>query len=158
MEDMPENDVVKEHHNWNGFLHAPDPQRLCDIHSGHQDPTSCSQDPPLSEGPVSDVPVSVLPGELTGSATKFHSYPHKFCEIIKHAKQLAQCEAALDPFPIKTLFLDKSAMYITEAITKHTEKVYWFHLVCIVLPSMNTLFTENGQDIGLSTTKTSVSW
>ena len=66
--------------------------------------------------------MSVLPGELTGSATKFRSYPHKFHEIIEHAKQLAQCEAALNPFPIKLLFLDKSAMYITEAIAKHAEK------------------------------------
>ena len=61
-------------------------------------------------------------GELTGPATKFRSYPHKFREIIERAKQLAQCEAALDPFPIKTSFLDKSAMYITEAIAERTEK------------------------------------
>ena len=122
VEDMPKNDVVKEHHHQNGFLCAPDPQWLCNIFSGHQDPTSCSQDPLLSEDPVSDVPVSVPPGELTGLAIKFHSYPHKFCEIIKHAKQLAQCKAALDPFPIKALFLDKSAMYITKAIAEHAEK------------------------------------
>ncbi|KIM65650.1 hypothetical protein SCLCIDRAFT_112427, partial [Scleroderma citrinum Foug A] len=43
-------------------------------------------------------------------------------EIIERAKQLAQCDAALDPFPIKALFLDKSAMYITEAIAEHAEK------------------------------------
>ena len=66
--------------------------------------------------------MSVPPGELTGSATKFRSYPHKFREIIEHAKQLAQCEASLNPFPIKSLFLDKSAMYITEAIAERAEK------------------------------------
>ena len=113
--------VVEEHHHRNGFLHAPDPQRLCDICLGHQD-SPLSQDPPLSEGPVSGVPVSALPGELTGSTTKFRSYPHKFREIIKRAKQLVQCDAALDPFPIKALFLDKSAMYITEVIAERTEK------------------------------------
>lgn len=119
---MLEVDVVEEHHRQNGFPRAPDPQRLRDIRSGHQDPTSCSHDPPLSEAPVSDVPMSMPPGELTGSATKFRSYPHKFREVIERAKQLAQCEAALDPFPIKALFLDKSAMYITEAIAERAEK------------------------------------
>ena len=118
---MPQTDVVEEHHCRNGFPHAPDPQRLCDIRSGHQDPPF-SQDLLLSEGPVSGVPVSVPPGELTGSATKFHSYPHKFHEVIEHAKQLVQCNAALEPFPIKALFLDKSGMYITEAIAECTEK------------------------------------
>ena len=120
-EDTPKIDVVEEHHHRNGFPRAPDPQRLCDIRSGHQDPLF-SQDPPLSEAPVSGVLMSVPLSELTGPATKFRSYPHKFCKIIECAKQLAQCEAALDPFPIKALFLDKSAMYITEAITKHTKK------------------------------------
>ena len=62
--------------------------------------------------------MSVPLGELTGPATKFCSYPHKFREIIECAKQLAQCEAALDPFPIKASFLDKS----TEAIAERTEK------------------------------------
>ena len=120
-EDMPKTDVVEEHHHRNGFLCTPDPQRLCNIHSGHQDPPF-SQDLPLSEGPVSGVPMSVPPGELTGLATKFHSYPHKFHKVIERAKQLAQCDAALEPFPIKALFLDKSGMYITEAIAERTEK------------------------------------
>ena len=119
-EDTPETDVVKEHHCRNGFPRAPDPQQLCDICSGHQDFTF-SQDP-LSESLVSGAPMSVPPGELTGLATKFHSYLHKFHEIIERAKQLAQCEATLNPFPIKLLFLDKSTMYITEAITEHAEK------------------------------------
>ena len=66
--------------------------------------------------------MSVLPGELTGLATKFRSYPHKFHKIIERAKQLAQCEATLNPFLIKLLFLDKSTMYITEAIAEHAEK------------------------------------
>ena len=118
---MPKTDVVEEHHRQNGFPHTPDPQWLCNIRSGHQDPPF-SQDLPLSEGPVSGVPVSVPPGELTGSATKFRSYPHKFCEVIEHAKQLVQCDATLEPFPIKALFLDKSGMYITEAIAEHMEK------------------------------------
>ena len=120
-EDMPKIDVVDEHHRWNGFPCTPDPQRLCDIRSGHQDPLF-SQDLPLSEAPVSGVLMSVPLGELTGPATKFCSYPHKFREIIECAKQLAQCEAALDPFPIKASFSDKSAMYITEAIAERTEK------------------------------------
>jgi len=89
--------------------------------SGHQDPPF-SQDPPLSKGPVSGISVSVPPGELTGPATKFCSYPHKFHKVVERAKQLAQCNAALDPFPIKALFLDKSSMYITEAIAEHAEK------------------------------------
>lgn len=119
-EDTPKTDVVEEHHRRNGFPRAPDPQRLCDIRSAHQDPPF-SQDPPLSEGPVSGIPVSP-PGELTGPATKFRSYPHKFREVVERAKQLAQCDAALDPFPIKALFLDKSSMYITEAIAERAEK------------------------------------
>ena len=43
--------------------------------------------------------VSSPPGELNGSVTKLHSYPYKFREIIEQAKQLAQCGAALDPYP-----------------------------------------------------------
>ena len=44
--------------------------------------------------------IPIPPGELSGSATKLHSYPHKFWEIIERAKQLAQCGAATDPFPV----------------------------------------------------------
>ena len=67
--------------------------------------------------------ISTPPGELSGSATKLHSYPYKFREIIKRAKQLAQCGAATDPFPGRSWFVnEKSAEYITEAIAEHEAK------------------------------------
>jgi len=102
-EDTPKTDVVEEHHHRNGFPCTPDPQWLCDICSGHQDPPF-SQDPPLSEGPVSGIPVSVPPGELTGLATKFCSYPHKFHEVVECAKQLAQSSVKIH-FAYLTYFI-----------------------------------------------------
>ena len=67
--------------------------------------------------------IPIPPGELSGSATKLRSYPHKFQEIIERAKQLAQCSAATDPFPVQLWFVEeKSAEYITKAITEHEAK------------------------------------
>ena len=67
--------------------------------------------------------VSSPPGELNGSATKLHSYPYKFREIIERAKQLAQCGAALDPYPNRAWFVDeKGPVYMTEAIAECMEK------------------------------------
>ena len=66
---------------------------------------------------------TIPPCELTGHPTKLRSYPPKFHEVIKHAKQLAQCAAAAtDPFPSHSLFVnEKSAQYITEVIAEHEE-------------------------------------
>ena len=66
---------------------------------------------------------STSPGELSGSATKLHSYPYKFREIIKQAKQLAQCGAATDPFPSWAWFIgEKCSEYIAEVIAEYEEK------------------------------------
>ena len=67
--------------------------------------------------------MSSPPGELNGSATKLCSYLYKFHEIIEQAKQLAQCGAALDPYPNRAWFVDeKGPVCVTEAITEHMEK------------------------------------
>jgi len=85
----PQTNVIKEHHRRNRFPRAPDPKRLRDIREGQ--PTSVqdvASDNLLSadiEHPNLDVTeqVSSPPGELNGSATKLHSYPYKFHEIIE---------------------------------------------------------------------------
>ncbi|KIM62571.1 hypothetical protein SCLCIDRAFT_24875 [Scleroderma citrinum Foug A] len=125
----PQTNIIEEHHHQNCFPHAPDPKRLCNIREGQ--PTSV-QDVALDnllstdiEHPNLDVTeqVSSPPGELNGSVTKLHSYPYKFHEIIKRAKQLAQCGTALDPYPNRVWFVDeKGPVYVTEAITEHMEK------------------------------------
>ncbi|KAF8549226.1 hypothetical protein OG21DRAFT_1488716 [Imleria badia] len=91
---------------------------------------------PDTEGPVADATngSSVPPAELSGTATKLHSYPYKFREVIERAKQFAQCGAAIDPFPSRAWFIDeKSSAYITEAIAERNEQGvfippgYWPH-------------------------------
>ncbi|KAF8546251.1 hypothetical protein OG21DRAFT_1491437 [Imleria badia] len=69
-----------------------------------------------SQAPSSSDPL----GPLTGSPTKLRAYPHKFREVIKHAKQIAQCQCALiDPFPNCSDFIDrKSGEHFTEAIAE----------------------------------------
>ena len=125
----PQTDVIEEHNRRNCFPHAPDPKRLRDICKGQ--PTSVqdvASDNLLSadiEHPNLDVAeqVSSPPGELNGSATKLRSYPYKFREIIERAKQLAQCGAALDPYPNRAWFVDeKGPVYMTEAIAECMEK------------------------------------
>jgi len=65
----------------------------------------------------------IPPGELSGPATRFCSYPYRFHEVIKWAKQLAHCGGATDPFPSQAWFIDeKSTVYITEAIAEREEK------------------------------------
>lgn len=162
-------DVVREHHRRNRLPRAPDPQRLHDIHrrqvSG--DPLApLPRDTPLDEDPSALHPDTddlaadatiVPPGELSGSATKLRSYPYKFREIIERAKQFAQCGAATDPFPNRAWFIDeKSPAYITEAIVEREEQgVYIPPGVSCVAPT-NWRLTDNGQDTGHTTAKTSV--
>ena len=96
-------DVVEEHHHRNCFPHAPNPQELGAVRQ--ELPTSLaqkrSQSPTDLLKPDPDVAeqASILVGELSGQPTKLHSYPFKFHEIIECTKQLAQCGAALNPFP-----------------------------------------------------------
>ena len=128
-----ETDVVEEHHHWNRFPHAPDPQWLHDIWQSHGAVAPFSQDA-MPTGQPSGTPtgcipdaaeqMSIPPGELTGHPTKLCSYPPKFHEVIKHAKQLAQCAAAaMDPFPSRSSFVnEKSTQYITEVIAERKEK------------------------------------
>ena len=129
-----ETDVVEEHHRWNHFPHAPDPQQLCDVRSGH----SSSQATPMddspnvpstqshdTEGPSPNVTeqLQVPLGELSGPVTKLCSYPPKFRKIIEWAKQLAHCGAAKNPYPPQAWFVEEqSAMYFTEAIVECEEK------------------------------------
>ena len=120
-------DVVEEHHCRNCFPRAPNPQELGAI--CQELPTSLarkrSQSPTDLLKPDPDVAeqASILVGELSGQPTKLRSYPFKFREIIERAKQLAQCGAALDPFPSRAWFIEeKSAEYITEVIAERKEK------------------------------------
>ena len=96
-------DVIKEHHHHNCFPHAPNPQELHGIHQvlSASFPRKRSSSPIDVLKPDPDVTecVSIPAGELSGQPTKLCSYPFKFCEIIEQAKQLAQCGAAVDPFP-----------------------------------------------------------
>ena len=79
--------------------------------------------------------VSSPPGELNGSVTKLHTYLYKFREIIERAKQLAQCSAALDPYPNRAWFVDeKGPVYVTEAITEHC-RAGWLAVCTTVLCS-----------------------
>ena len=132
-----ETDVVEEHHCWNSFPHAPDPQRLHNIHqqlSGNSVAPLPQETPlnkdlstpcPNTEGPVADASngSSVPPAELSGTTTKLRSYPYKFCEVIEWAKQFAQCSTAIDPFPSQAWFIDKkSSAYITEVIAERNEQ------------------------------------
>ncbi|KAI5985592.1 hypothetical protein EDD15DRAFT_2373938 [Pisolithus albus] len=120
-------DVVKEHHRRNRFPRAPDPQHLRDVHQPLPGSALLQQDLPLREcsPAAADIkhPMPVVSsGELGGPATKLHSYPYKFREIIEQAKQLAQCGATSDPFPSRAWFVDeKSAMYITEAMAEREQ-------------------------------------
>ena len=123
--------MVEEHHRRNRFPRTPDPQQLCDIQQQHYPDHSsvpcdalnvsssnieCAAQDVVEQGPIP-------PGELSGPATKFHSYPYKFREVIERAKQLAHCGSTTDPFPSRAWFIDKkSTVYITEAIAEREEK------------------------------------
>ncbi|KAF8546814.1 hypothetical protein OG21DRAFT_1490800 [Imleria badia] len=78
-----------------------------------------------SQAPSADAP----PGPLTGPTTKLRAYPHKFHEVIEHAKVISQCEcASSDPFPSRADFLNrKSGEHFCEAIaeTEHVPEGYW---------------------------------
>ena len=131
----PQIDVVEQYHRRNRFPRAPDPQQLREVNQCP--PLDCSSAPVTQDAPedgisftqpnmdgfdaTEQIPTPL--GELSGSATKLRSYPHKFREIIERAKQLAQCGAATDPFPVRSWFVEeKSAEYITEAIAEREAK------------------------------------
>jgi len=158
-----ETDVVKEHHRRNCFPHAPDPQGLHDIRQSLDSVAPFSRDAKPS-GSLTDCILdaaehaSIPPGELKGHPTKLRSYPPKFREIIEHAKQLAQCAAAMDPFPSRTSFIsEKSAQYITEAIAEREEKGIFIPAGESVTLT-NQILIDNGQDIGRNITKISALW
>ena len=97
----PQIDVVEQHHRRNRFPRAPDPQQLREVNQCP--PLDCSSAPVTQDAPedgisftqpnmdgfdaTEQIPTPL--GELSGSATKLRSYPHKFREIIERAKQLA---------------------------------------------------------------------
>ena len=120
-------DVIEEHHCCNCFPRAPNPQELCGIHqvlpASFPQKRSSSPIDVLKPDPDVTKRASIPAGELSSQPTKLRSYPFKFSEIIEQAKQLAQCGAAVDPFPNRAWFIDeKSAEYIAEAIAERMEK------------------------------------
>ena len=80
--------------------------------TAHEGSASLNANPQSVQAPI---PSTVLTeatsdGVLTGHATKFRSYPHKFCKVIECAKLIAQCECATkDPFPAHSTFLDQTS-------------------------------------------------
>ncbi|KAF9230678.1 hypothetical protein BU15DRAFT_83326 [Melanogaster broomeanus] len=144
MEQHPDaDDVIAAYHQRNGKPRVPDPEQLREIRNQQKERVGVIQDSttahersgnlnPKPQGtPVpSMVPTAVTSdGTLTGHATKFCSYPHRFHKVIERAKLIAQCECATkDPFPARSTFLDQSSAEIINEALLECENVppgYW---------------------------------
>ena len=130
-----DSDVVRAHHQGNGFPRAPAPGRLRAIRNWQQPSTrttvlepdqnvmsSVVQHSQPSEFTGAPTVLIAADGELTGQPMKLRSYPNKFHEVIEWAKLIVQCDAATkDPFPSRSTFLDTlSGEFFNEALAECT--------------------------------------
>lgn len=106
-------DVVRAHHQRNGFPRAPSPGRLRAIRGQQQ--VSAGIAVPMIEETAGPQPSQVVAtdGALEGHPTKLRSYPFGFRAVIERAKLIAQCDCATkSPFPPRSTFLDISSTEI----------------------------------------------
>lgn len=117
-------DVIRAHHQRNGFPRAPSPGRLDAVRNRASDEDSTEITTDNATGDSAHVEATLANGQLTGNATKLRSYPFGFRQVIEQAKLIAQCDSTTkNPFPNRSTFLDISSTEIFSEALLECENV-----------------------------------